>query len=56
MEPVERDAEGRIIFCQQDFENALIVHFKTNDIDEDKDGDYKVNWKDLNTMVSQKFD
>ena len=53
---VERDAEGRVVFCQQDFENTLIVHFKTTDIDEEKDADYKVNWKDLNTMVAKKFD
>lgn len=54
--PVERDSEGRVVFCQQDFENTLIVHFKTTDIDEEKDAEYKVNWKDLNTMVSAKFE
>lgn len=54
--PVERDSEGRVVFCQQDFENTLIVHFKTTDVDEEKDAEYKVNWKDLNTMVNKKFD
>ena len=44
---VERDENGKIIFVQQDFENTRIVHFKTTDIDEKADEDYKVNWKDL---------
>ena len=30
-EPVERDELGRVIFCLQDFENPLIIHFKTDD-------------------------
>ena len=54
-EPVERDEKGRIIFCQKDFENTLIVHFKTEDIDEDKDKDYKVNWKDLEGVINEQF-
>jgi len=53
---VERDAEGRIIFTQQDFENTLIVHYKTTDIDEKNDEDYKVNWKDLSAMINEHYD
>jgi hypothetical protein len=51
-----RDEQGRVIFLTQDFENPIIVHFKTNDQDEAKDGEYKVNWKDLENMVKDKFD
>jgi len=55
-EPVLRDEMGRVIFHQQDFENALILHFKTNDVDEKADADYKVSWKDLENLVKEKFD
>ena len=54
--PVIRDAQGRIIFVSQDFENTLIVNFVTKDQDADKDGDYKVNWKDFENLVKDKFD
>jgi len=51
LETVVRDELGRIIFCMQDFENTLIVHFKTTDIDEAADADYKVSWKDLEDYI-----
>lgn len=54
--PVERNELGQIIFVQQDFENTLIVHFKTTDIDEAADTEYKVNWKDLSKVISDKLD
>lgn len=54
--PVERNDLGQIIFVQQDFENTLIVHFKTTDIDEAADTEYKVNWKDLSKVISDKLD
>lgn len=54
--PIERDSEGRVVFTQQDFENTLIVHFKTTDIDEAKDEEYKVSWKDMGAMVTKSFD
>ena len=47
---------GRIQFCHQDFENTLIVHFKTEDQDTAKDEEYKVNWKDIELMIKNKFD
>lgn len=55
-EEVKRDELGRIIFKIADFEEPKIVHFKTDERDEAKDTDYKVNWKDLEKMVSSKFD
>ena len=55
-EEVIRDEQGRIIFVQQDFENTLIVHFKTQDVDEKKDADYKVSWKDIEKLIKTKFD
>jgi hypothetical protein len=55
-DPVQRDDQGRIIFCQQDFENTLIVHFKTEDVDAAQDEDYKVSWKDLENVIKTKFD
>ena len=55
-EEIQRDDQGRIIFVQQDFENTLIVHFKTQDVDEKKDGEYKVNWKDIENVIKKKFD
>jgi len=54
--PVERDEQGRIIFCLQDFENTLIVHFKTEDQDEEADKEYKVNWRDLETYIKANLD
>ena len=50
-EALERDEKGRLIFCQNDFENTLIVHFKTTDIDEKEDENYKVSWKDLEKHI-----
>jgi len=40
----------------QDFENTLIVHFKTEDQDAKKDENYKVNWKEVESMIKEKFD
>jgi hypothetical protein len=53
---VERDDQGRIVFCKEDFENTLIVHFKTEDQNPAEDENYKVNWKDLETIIKNKFD
>ena len=53
--PVVRDEHGRIQFVNQDFENTLIVHFKTEDQDAKKDENYKVSWKDIETMIKDKF-
>lgn len=39
----------------QDFENTLIVHFKTEDQDAKADENYKVNWKDIENMIKEKF-
>lgn len=54
--PVVRDEHGRIQFLTQDFENTLIVHFKTEDQDAKADEDYKVNWKDIEAMLKEKFE
>jgi hypothetical protein len=53
---VERDEQGRIIFSLQDFENTIIVHFVTKDVDEAADEEYKINWKDLETYIKANFD
>ena len=55
-EPVQRDEQGRIIFCLADFENTLIVHYKTEDKDEEADKDYKVSWKDLESYIKEHLD
>lgn len=55
-EPVERDEKGRLVLCQKDFENTLIVHFKTLDQDAEKDVDYKVSWKDIDEVITKKFE
>lgn len=54
-ETVERDEQGRIIFTLQDFENSIIVSFKTTDVDEKADEEYKVNWRDLETYIKENF-
>jgi len=54
-EPVPRDELGRIIFAPQDFEEPIIIHFKTLDQDAKADEEYKVNWKDLEKMVKEDF-
>lgn len=53
---IKRDDQGRIIFVHQDFENTLIVHFKTTDVDEKKDADFKVSWKDIEKTIKERFD
>ena len=55
-EEIERDDQGRIIFKPVDFEDPKIIHFITHDRDAKKDENYKVNWKDLEVMVKEKFD
>ena len=32
------------------------MHYKTTDIDEAADTDYKVSWKDLEAVIKEKFD
>lgn len=32
------------------------MHFKTNDIDEKADEDYKINWKDIEFRIKANFD
>jgi hypothetical protein len=54
--PIERDELGRVLFTLPDFENTSIVHFKTTDIDEAADADYKVSWKDLEVYIKEHFD
>jgi Holliday junction resolvase RusA-like endonuclease len=49
-----RDEQGRTIFLQVDFENPIIIHFKT--LDGAKDENFKVNWKDIENMVKEQFD
>ena len=40
----------------QDFENTIILAFKTEDIDEKADEDYKINWRDLETYIKENYD
>lgn len=40
----------------QDFENTKILAFKTVDIDEKADEDYKVNWRDIDVYIKNNFD
>jgi hypothetical protein len=42
-----------VIFHTQDFEKPIIIHFKVEKPDNEE---FKVNWKDVETMVSKKFD
>ena len=39
-----------------DFENRIIVHFKTEDIDPETDTNYKINARFVQNMVYEKFD
>ena len=57
-EVVARDEAGRILFVPEDFdmENTLILHFKTTDIKEKEDENYKVQWKDIEKLVKSDFD
>lgn len=57
-EVVKRDEQGRILFMPQDFdmENTLIINFKTNDQDKEKDEDYKITWKEIEKLVKAQFD
>jgi len=49
---IEYDEKGNPILSQQDFENPMIIHFKTSDT---KDADFKVNWKDVERTAKEKF-
>jgi hypothetical protein len=46
------DERGNVILSNQDFENPIIVHFKTPATD---DKDFKVNWKEVETAVRRDF-
>lgn len=46
------DDRGNPILCNADFENPVIVHFKTED---NKDPAFKVNWKDVEAAVKKDF-
>lgn len=46
------DERGNIILVNLDFENPIIIHFKTTTTDEK---DYKVNWKDVESAVRKEF-
>lgn len=49
---VALDERGNPILVNPDFENPVIVHFETPG----KDGDsFKVNWKEIENEVRQKF-
>lgn len=37
-------------------ENTLIINFKTNDQDKEKDEDYKITWKEIEKLVKAQFD
>jgi len=54
---VNRDELGRVKFEARDFdlENTIILHFITKDQDKDADENYKVNWKDIETMVKTDY-
>lgn len=45
------DEKGNFIFSNADFENPVIVHFKTDNTG----GDFKVNWKDIEAAVRKDF-
>ncbi|CDW75697.1 lupus la [Stylonychia lemnae] len=48
---IQLDERGNHILVNADFENPIIIHFKT----EAKDGDgFKVNWKEIENEVKQK--
>ena len=55
-EAIVRDEKGRIVFKVPDFENTHIIHYSTKDRDEKADEEYKVNWKSIETMISNKFE
>jgi La domain len=46
----ELDARGNPILANADFENPIIIHFKTGAAD-----DFKVNWKEVETAVRTEF-
>ncbi len=49
---VDVDEKGNAILVNADFENPVIIHFKT----EAKDGEgFKVNWKEIENEVKSKF-
>lgn len=49
---IQLDSRGQPIFVNADFENPIIIHFKT----EVKAGEeFKVNWKDVETAVRAEF-
>ena len=52
-QPVELDERGNPILVNADFENPIIIHFKTENKGE-ADSGFKVNWKEIETEVKQK--
>lgn len=50
-EDAELDGRGNYVLGQLDFENPVIVHFETASTEKD----YKVNWKDVENAIKEKF-
>mmetsp|Transcript_26498 Transcript_26498/g.19853 ORF Transcript_26498/g.19853 Transcript_26498/m.19853 type:complete len:100 (+) Transcript_26498:266-565(+) len=48
---VEIDAKGNQVFAKQDFENPIIIHFETDE----KDEEFKVNWKEVEKCLKTNF-
>ena len=48
----EVDEKGNVILSNADFENPIIVHFKTQEV---KGDSFKVNWKDVEQAVRKAF-
>lgn len=46
------------MFVPQDFdmENTLIINFKTDDQKKDDDENYKISWKDIESLVKSNYD
>jgi len=44
------------MFSLPDFENPIILAFKTTDVDEKADEEYKVNWKDFEAYIKEHYD
>ena len=51
-EEIKLDSRGMPIFVNADFENPIIIHFKTT---VPTGEEFKVNWKDIETVVRADF-
>lgn len=55
LEEDEYGEDGKVILVEKDFDNPLIVHFKVEDLNKEEAEGFKVDWKEVERTIKEKF-